>query len=1285
MHNTEMDVGSSFDLAEQLLRLQEDDMIIEYDVSAMDVMAQQDLVTRIVDAVASSATSVNDSDIYQCMLSCIKSVSNLPNHLAHRLLDTILSGMNATIEEVVELDSSQWAAWTEPLERYAFLLQWLVELLEKHRELFGKSEKGINKRAGSSSTLSTAFRDSGEGSWTWASSLPVVLRLFSKTLRTVPERMWTSKASRDTFISRCILRPVMLCQENEVYLKDTAIKLGIFRVVCLAVKLHGQGLNVQTSISQALQYYEHLAEPMAELLGAMRTEFDVEVLGEDVLRDFAAKSFTSLDSKGPRSYARFLVRMTELNPRSVLKLMSLLQRQQESESYPIRNAMVEVHGLLIKYLATSEDDVDAALNSKAGQLDTDDDGDDTRNAREKQMDVLFERLFERFLDLTTFVRTKAIQVCGRLCDLAVRLPTQRLRMTSLAVQSLEDKSSNVRRNAIALLVKLVLTHPYGVMHGGELNADAWTQRRDVVRSELEKAEERLAFPVTEEGEADAGIDGEDQDQGDEDMSGRMSSRSGKPRRSELDLDALAATQQSMTHAEHEKLVKLRLTMTYYEDALKFIHLLEQGVPILVQLLASTNKAEVLESMEFFRVAHEYKIHGASDGVRAMIHLIWTKDNALVMEDGSQLKGIRSRLIEVYRSLYFDPYPGLSRSEHVALVCRNMIERTFGATLAELTSLEQLFSLMHAEGLVERAVVEKLWDVYASPLPISRAQRRGAIMILSMLAKAERELVAEKMDVLLRIGLGHVGSKDLVLAKHTCIALQHVSGSTKKVKGTLAGGHVRYPMQHPMFTRLCSIIETPSTDEKDRHSEWFGVAEQAIDAIYLLGEQPDALCTELLRHMTLAAFASTDQRTNDVYQMAQLVFVVGHVALKQMVHLELVEREFKRRKAMRDDVAQQNSGASKPATASELDQVAEQAEDDIGETMAWVRDRELLYGPESLLALYGNVVPFICSNTRQYPDIFLQRAAALTLCKFMCISAEYCEANLGLLLHLLRTSKDAVVRANAVIGLGDVAVCFGTLVDENSERLYAGLGDKDLGVKKNTLMVLTHLILNGMIKVKGQLGELAKCLEDEEMRVSDLAKLFFSELAAKENAVYNNLPDIISHLSTGEHAVDETTFMNTMRFIFTFIDKERQAENVIEKLCQRFRLTTQERSWRDIAFCLSLLPYRSERSIKKLVDALPFYRDKLYVPDVFQCFSEILGKMHQGKSSSAAAKASDTDLREFEDVLAHAASQSTQDHALEDATQTQTAKLERRHARPLVSKGQPSRPARTTRQTRRRVT
>jgi hypothetical protein len=106
------------------------------------------------------------------------------------------------------------------------------------------------------------------------------------------------------------------------------------------------------------------------------------------------------------------------------------------------------------------------------------------------------------------------------------------------------------------------------------------------------------------------------------------------------------------------------------------------------------------------------------------------------------------------------------------------------------------------------------------------------------------------------------------------------------------------------------------------------------------------------------------------------------------------------------------------------------------------------------------------------------------------------------------------------------------------------------------MVLTHLILNGMIKVKGQLGEMAKCLEDPEPRIADLAKLFFKELSSKENAIYNNLPDgrsslmttpalthtyslfllVISHLSTGEHAVDEETFKSILKYIFTFIEK-----------------------------------------------------------------------------------------------------------------------------------------------------
>lgn len=131
-------------------------------------------------------------------------------------------------------------------------------------------------------------------------------------------------------------------------------------------------------------------------------------------------------------------------------------------------------------------------------------------------------------------------------------------------------------------------------------------------------------------------------------------------------------------------------------------------------------------------------------------------------------------------------------------------------------------------------------------------------------------------------------------------------------------------------------------------------------------------------------------------------------------------------------------------------------------------------------------------------------------KFLCVSSRYCDQYHLVLFSLLEKSEDPTICGNVAIALGDVAVSFSTIVDENSKELYRGLSNRNIIVKKNTLMVLTHLILNGMIKVKGQLGEMAKCLEDEDPRIADLAKLFFTELSTKDNAIYNNLPDGKSH-------------------------------------------------------------------------------------------------------------------------------------------------------------------------------
>jgi condensin complex subunit 1 len=61
------------------------------------------------------------------------------------------------------------------------------------------------------------------------------------------------------------------------------------------------------------------------------------------------------------------------------------------------------------------------------------------------------------------------------------------------------------------------------------------------------------------------------------------------------------------------------------------------------------------------------------GIKTMIHLIWTKDNSAIVEDGTEVKGIRSNLIDVYKTLYFDVVPDLTPKQQINRIAKNMIE------------------------------------------------------------------------------------------------------------------------------------------------------------------------------------------------------------------------------------------------------------------------------------------------------------------------------------------------------------------------------------------------------------------------------------------------------------------------------------------------------------------------------------------------------------------------------------------------------------------------------------
>ncbi|KAK9712483.1 condensin complex non-SMC subunit Cnd1, variant 2 [Basidiobolus ranarum] len=1073
---------------------------------------------------------------------------------------------------------------------YAFLLQWIVTIAEK------KSTSKSDTTAKPTQNKSKRSKDINDDveeqeAWDWSSHKIKSLELISRAVSLRLNKICPSSHSRDVSVN-LFTRPAYQILENPENLKTGPLKLQAYSIISRCVKDYDHSYAAQTTVLQNLQYYEHLSEPMAELLNTLVEDFDYPQLAETILREISNRDFTISDRTGPKSTARFLVRLSELTPKLFLKQMGLLIRQLDSESYVIRCALIKIIGSTILNLSTLEQN----------------------EVQHKQVEHYFDVLEERFKDVNSICRCKILQVCISLCEGKAKFPKRRARLVDLVIGRLKDKSSNVRKNAIKALTKLLETHPF-YLDGGELELESFQEKFESVTEMLNAIipEAMNTQSKKEDQDDELGLDSsivsEDNVQekrsrkrSDNQASSSDDSEASEPEEDKEKIQELINP--ILDQATTVQMIQLQLKQRYYADALLFINRIHEAMPTLCQLLGSTNKAEVMETIDFFVTAHRYKITLAQEGIKKMLHLVWVKDTG--SDEG---KGIRVRLIEAFRTLYLTPDSSKSLKENINSFSRSLIGLTSAATLAELPSLEEILRIMVCEEQISEELIYKLWSVYGvTRKEIPSVQRRGAIIILGMLGKAKREIISERIDLLLKIGLGDYGKSDLSLAKYTCLALQSLS-ETRKNKGAALTSHLRLPLAHPIFSKLEEFIL-----EYSPSSEWFTLAEQAINTIYLLCDHPDTLCGTLIKDKARAAFnaePSKQQAVNTSEEtdikshsrsilLSQLIFIVGHVAIKQIVHIEIIENEWKRRNTETRD--------SKKLDDDELDQVVGTTEDDVADVATYVRERELLFGPKSLLTTFGALVVHICSNNTVYPDPTLQIYAAMTLSKFMCVSSEYCEQHLQLLFTMLEKANDPVIRTNIVIALGDIAVCFNTLVGENIAYLYKRLRDPDTSVKINTLMVLAHLILNGMVKVKGQLGEMAKCLENPDIRISNLARLFFTELSSKDNAVYNNLPDIISSLSNGESAVSSDIFKRIMRFLFEFVkDKERQTENIVEKLCLRFRNTDDPRQWQDIGYCLSILPYKSDKTFKKLADAMQFYHDKLHDDTLFQYMLEIISK------------------------------------------------------------------------------
>lgn len=1084
-------------------------------------------------------------------------------------IEIVKNGLNSLVDQLAVFLQSTGSQLPEDervehLNKFKMLLYLTCQLVQKveneqsiYDPVTGGKAKGNKKKSRD---------DDAPGNWEF--DRPRIISLIYNLLQLNLNQLFEPPIIEDEVLDIIGFTLFKVCENPNIALvKCKDLRLSIIQVLGTMNKKFNYTHSCCLQFTQQLKQHEHLISVFSQATDIIVKEYGCTGMVMELVREISRVDMKDMsrDTSSTRHYSNFLFEMAEKCPQQIISCVSLLTCHLDGDThYSMRKCVLGVFGEIVIKVLTSEEMTES-----------------DREDRDNFLDCLENHIH----DVHAHVRSHVLQTWGKLCvNKCIPLARQH-QLLGMVTGRLQDKSSNVRKGAVQLLTALLQGNPFA----------AKLQTEDLQENLLEEQEklkklEEAAPPPPPTQNPDNEDEGEDGEQG-----------------------AVVLPTQS------EEIVKQKLLIQYLTDCVKFSKIIQESLPVVAQLLGSKQATDILEAIDFFVSAFEFGLVNAMIGVRKMLALIWSQETQ-----------VRDAVVSAYKKLYVNIDASNPRSAALT-VAKNLIALVRISTIGEITSLEKLIGELVASKDLGKALFTVLWEYFTGVLPDSNPESaRSAITLLRMCACSEVSIITANIQVIIDHGLGDKYGEDYELAQLCCLALLKIVPS--KLKQDDPDSPQKFKSDHLLFEKLEKLIVTGLSNKANRN--YMPMARAALKVIYQLGEGPDILVEHYIRRITEELNANLPEMGDgkiEAFKVRRVCFLIGEVAINQLNYLDVnVFTELKRRNYLREAKAEKEKrkaaekkqkrqsmmratalGTPMGNAAEEEDMgvMGAEADDAEAEFIQQVTEKEILSG-DSLLAKFEPLLVSICSNPVRYQDRDTRTAAAMALCKFMLMSSEFADNHLRLVFTMLEKETEPVTRANIIIALGDLSVRFPNNVEPWTPKMYARLHDQSYQVRYNTLTVLTHLIFNDMIKVKGQISDIAFCIVDKEDKISMRAKLFFSELAKKGNTLYNVMPDIVSRLSDPEVGVKEDDFRIIMKYIIGLIEKDKLLESLVEKLCHRFRATRTKRQWRDISYCLSLFPY-SDKSFKKLGENFNCWGDKLHEDQVYESIQVILASVRKG--------------------------------------------------------------------------
>ncbi|XP_012286067.1 condensin complex subunit 1 [Orussus abietinus] len=1071
-------------------------------------------------------------------------------------------------------------------------------------------------------------------------------------------KLWHPPIVEDSFIGTFSQMCYKILERSKD-IKQKIVVNTVFEILGTLIKNYNYGISCSIRIVQLIKIYDTIAAPLGIGVMHMVSKCGNKLLLKEIMREIDQCEFQ--ESEG-RNLAVFLDTMATTEPKLIVSIIDDIMDHLQNECYSIRCGIISVLGTVITKALTDED---------------------LERTDKQKRDECFNNIEEHLLDYNAHVRSKVLQILQNLCcERAIPLNRQK-RLIHATTLRLEDKSANVRKQALQFLRAMLQINPLAAV----LNQDEFSRKLSVNKEKLSEMQKKFITASSEGNDERSEFLREHlpemQKAVKEVLNNQTENSPDKIENIDTDIafeevrrlllsnqilkavkylcsiienvpdvpsmDDLSnadkernlltflykifmeseSSQKNTPRSESEvqelkELNNQKLRVKYLEDCLEFSKAIDKAIPLIENLLYSGTSSVAIEACTFLGTACQFNVSNAEAGIRKALFQIYSSDQS-----------VRDNLILVYKELYLEKKEtNQSERQRVIIAVGSLIKLLKSLEPKETPALAQLMTAWHTNGDINSTVLQVMWEIYSMKLPgATTVDSQAAIMLVTMVARNNPEIITSNLETLINVGLGPRSLNDLYFVNDTCKALLKikVDDATNSFK--------RLENNHEIIKRVTEILIDQFVNTKERGYVTF--VTNSINVIYHLAVQPDVLIKYVLQKV-VSQYESKEGRVVSASLTARLLHIVGHVAIRHLVFLDTVVYKALKRKNVNKQ--KRNSISGQPSSANvSLATLATSVSADLS-----LRNKEMSYiednGEEALglgatvdieaeqinhvlenTVVTGNglltkFVPFVLKVCR-HPDIYkteeLQAAAALALSKMMTVSSTFCEQHLQLLITILQRSSYSGVRSNILIGLTDLTIRFPNQVEPWTSHIYGRLRDEDVGVRITCVKMLSNLILREMVRVRGQVAELALCIADPDPQIREETKMLFMNLSQKGNTLLNVLPDILSCLSSSELKLNEDNFQEIFKFILGLMQKDKQVDIIVEKLSTRFKLATTQRQWRDLSYCLSLLTFNA-KSIKRLIHNLPFLKDKIHYTYVQKALKSIIDQNGKRKPETKEA-------------------------------------------------------------------